>query len=220
MNNKKTDPKILSPQLLRKRKMLLVLPILVLPFITMAFWALGGGSGDTSQKIVPSSGLNLQLPNAHLRDDKLENKLSFYEEADKDSSRLGQQIKDDTLLKLQEKNTALQFIPKPPGSSNDSPIGYRDPNEERVYQKLAQLNQQLNTPPAQSNSSDVTSSVDKTSSGNKDDVERLEQLMRHLNKDSVSEDPEMNNLNGMMEKILDIQHPERVKEKQGEKNDL
>jgi hypothetical protein len=32
-----------SAKFLRKRKMMLVLPALVLPFITMAFWAMGGG---------------------------------------------------------------------------------------------------------------------------------------------------------------------------------
>lgn len=219
MNNKKTDPKIPSPQFLRRRKMLLVLPILILPFITMAFWALGGGSGDTSQKTVPSSGLNLQLPNAHLKDDKSETKLSFYEEADKDFFKMGQQMKDDPFLQSQEKDTSLHFEPKHSVSSSDSTIGYKDPNEEKVYQKLAQLNQQLNTSPVKNNSNEVTSSVDKTSSSvNNEDVERLDQLMQHMNKDSAADDPEMNNLNGIMEKILDIQHPERVKEKLQEKN--
>ena len=32
-----------SAKFLRQRKMLLVLPLMVIPFITMAFWALGGG---------------------------------------------------------------------------------------------------------------------------------------------------------------------------------
>jgi conjugative transposon TraM protein len=218
MNNKKTDPKILSPQFLRKRKMLLVFPILILPFVTMAFWALGGGSTDTSQKTISSAGLNLQLPNAHLKDDKSETKLSFYEEADKDSFKIGQQMKNDPFLQSQEKDTSLHFEPKNYGSSGDSILGYKDPNEEKVYQKLAQLNQQLNTVPAKNNSSEVTSSVDKTSSINKEEVERLDKLIQHMNKDSVSEDPEMNNLNDMMEKILDIQHPERVKERLEERN--
>src|ERR1035437_5998130 len=102
MNNKQTESKILSPQFLRRRKMLLVLPLLILPFITLAFWALGGGSADTSQKTVSSSGLNLQLPNAHLKDDKSETKLSFYEKADKNSLKLGKQMKDDPFLQFQE----------------------------------------------------------------------------------------------------------------------
>ncbi len=51
----------------RKFKMLLVLPLLMLPFLTLAFYALGGGKGATdSSKIVgPKEGLNLDLPSAH-----------------------------------------------------------------------------------------------------------------------------------------------------------
>jgi conjugative transposon TraM protein len=48
---------------------------------------------------------------------------------------------------------------------------------------------------------------------NSSDIDRLEQMMRMNSKDGGNEDPEMMKLNGMMEKILDIQHPERVKDK-------
>ena len=34
-----------SAETLRKRKFLVVLPLLICPFMTMAFWALGGGKG-------------------------------------------------------------------------------------------------------------------------------------------------------------------------------
>ncbi len=39
------------------------------------------------------------------------------------------------------------------------------------------------------------------------------EMMEMNKKADENEDPEMKQLNGMMEKILDIQHPERVKEK-------
>lgn len=44
------------------------------------------------------------------------------------------------------------------------------------------------------------------------DVDRLEALMKMMveNK-NAGEDPEMKQLNAMMENIIDIQHPERVK---------
>jgi conjugative transposon TraM protein len=48
---------------------------------------------------------------------------------------------------------------------------------------------------------------------NSADIDRLEQLMDMAKKGEGSEDPEMQQLNAVMEKILDIQHPERVKEK-------
>ena len=88
------------------------------------------------------------------------------------------------------------------------PDNYKDPNEEKVYAKLAELNQQLNNNVSTTKENPGQLEV---SSVKKEDVDRLEGLMQHINKDSGN-DPEMEQLNGMMEKILDIQHPERVKE--------
>jgi conjugative transposon TraM protein len=223
MNNKQTESKILSPQFLRKRKMLLVLPILVLPFVTMAFWALGGGSAGSSPKPPSSSGLNLQLPEAHLKDDKSENKLSFYEEADQDSMKMGREINNDPFLKLNGVKDTSFFHLKPETSNlTYDPLpeeNYKDPNEVKVYQKLAKLNEQLKTGNVKNNSGEIASNVDNTTSVNKEDVNRLGQIIQQMNKkDSVADDPELNNLNSMMEKILDIQHPERVKERLQEKS--
>ena len=73
-----------SPKFLRQRKMMLVLPVLVIPFVTMAFWALGGGQGNKNNSLAENKqGLNLQLPDANLKDDKNADKLAFYNEADK-----------------------------------------------------------------------------------------------------------------------------------------
>ena len=74
-----------SQAFLRKRKMLLVLPLLTLPFLTMAFWAFGGGKGTQNTGTEKVAGLNLNLPSSNVKDDASENKLSFYERAAKDS---------------------------------------------------------------------------------------------------------------------------------------
>ena len=73
----------------KQRKMLLVLPLLVIPFLTMAFWALGGGSIKAETSIT-AKGLNLNLPDANLKDDKVMDKLSFYDKADKDSLKMAE----------------------------------------------------------------------------------------------------------------------------------
>jgi conjugative transposon TraM protein len=190
----------------RKRKALLILPLLVIPFLTLAFWAMGGGKGE-KEKQSNSSGLNMQLPNAHLKDNKGENKLSFYDEAEKDSARFREEIKSDPLFQLHApKDTGL--LAHGNKTFDLKPDNYKDPNEEKVYAKLAELNQQLNN--------NVSTTREKpgqleASSVKKEDVDRLEGLMQHVNKDSGN-DPEMAQLNGMMEKILDIQHPERVRD--------
>jgi len=77
-----------SQAFLRKRKMMLVLPLLVIPFLTMAFWALGGGKGNESVIANEQRGLNLNLPDAKMKDDNLTDKLSFYDKAEKDSAKL------------------------------------------------------------------------------------------------------------------------------------
>jgi hypothetical protein len=61
----------------RKQKALLVLPLVVIPFLTMAFWAMGGGKGEDNSSSVKPEGLNLLLPKPELSDDKDKTKLSF-----------------------------------------------------------------------------------------------------------------------------------------------
>ena len=137
----------------------------------------------------------MQLPGAHLKDDKGENKLSFYEEAEKDSARFREKIKNDPLFQLATpEDTNLQYGNK---TFNLKPGNYKDPNEEKVYAKLAELNRQLNN---NVNPTKEDHAPLKVSSVKKEDVDRLEGLMQNLNKDSGS-DPEMEQLNGMMERL-------------------
>jgi hypothetical protein len=71
-----------SQKFLRKRKFMLVLPLLTLPFVTLAFWVMGGGKGNAQgNQHVKQAGLNLQLPEPNLEDESKEDKLSFYNKA-------------------------------------------------------------------------------------------------------------------------------------------
>ncbi|KAA9038692.1 conjugative transposon protein TraM [Ginsengibacter hankyongi] len=189
----------------RKQKALLILPLVVIPFVTLAFWVMGGGKDQAKEQIDPS-GLNMQLPGAHLKDDKGENKLGFYDEAEKDSERIRQEIKSDPLFQTAvPKDTGYSFYGHK--TFDLKPGDYKDSNEEKVYARLAELNQQLNN---NANTTTVSPEQPKVISVKKEDVDRLEGLMQHVNDDS-GRDPEIEQLNGMMDKILDIQHPERVK---------
>ena len=119
--------------------MMVVLPLLVLPFITMAFWALGGGKGtgnDADKNKV--AGLNLQLPNANLKSDKNEDKLSFYMEADADSLKRAELLRSDPFYKdsLQTKVSLMEATPLPrasarPASARPSPPRNRTPRPAR-----------------------------------------------------------------------------------------
>ncbi|WP_219729010.1 hypothetical protein, partial [Pseudomonas protegens] len=49
------------------------------------------------------------------------------------------------------------------------------------------------------------------------EVDRLENLFQSMNKSNTG-DPEMQQINSTLERILDIQHPQRVKDKIKEKS--
>jgi conjugative transposon TraM protein len=224
-----------SQAFLRKRKMMVVLPLLVLPFLTMAFWALGGGNATIIEK-KQTQGLNLQLPNANLKDDKLADKMSFYDEADKDSIKLAEQMRNDPYYRHQDsmQNVYLKELEQVTQSSaekfNQSPVlqnkglkispydQTKSPAEERVMKKLTELNSALNQPEQNISSDgmkDEYKSMKNLGFGN--DVDKLENMMQTLNK-SNGDDPEIKQLDGTLEKILDIQHPERVKDRIKEKS--
>ncbi|HTM92201.1 MAG TPA: conjugative transposon protein TraM [Flavisolibacter sp.] len=202
----------------RKRKMLLVLPLFVIPFLTMAFWALGGGTTNLSATQKQSAGLNLQLPNAQLKDDQDENKLSYYEQAEKDSLKWKEVTENDPFFS----SSLNDATAKNPLSYHPYPLQtgeYKDPNEQKVYKKLEELNQHLQNPVSYSSSyqNQNSKSSFKNTSFDSDDVNRLEEMMKRTSSPNTK-DPEVDQLNSMMDRILDIQHPERVKQRISEKS--
>ncbi|MBC8006293.1 MAG: conjugative transposon protein TraM [Verrucomicrobia bacterium] len=220
-----------SAKFLRQRKMMLVLPVLIIPFVTMGFWALGGGQGLTKNNLADNNkGLNLQLPDANLKDDKNADKLSFYNEADADSLKRDELLRNDPYYKdsiISRRNTLISdtgnLLSTAPLYSglNQSPYNKTaDANEQRIYQKINEINKQINQP---DNSTQGNSNPNQLATNNdsneqfSNEVDRLQDMMQQMN-GSPEADPEMQQLNGTLEKILDIQHPDRVKEKLKEKS--
>ncbi|PLK44996.1 conjugative transposon protein TraM [Emticicia sp. TH156] len=203
-----------SPKQLRQRKFLMILPALVLPFITLMFWALGGGKVQESNAQTPlQTGLLLNLPDAALKDDHALTKLDFYNQAQADSTKLLELMKNDPNYRRIAMNPNMDTLIR--GGLNpslNSNTRYNDPNEEKIYQKLAQLDQELNDNSVTSlpNPPEPTSlGGNKTSSIHSTDIDRLEQMMKTM-ADPGKEDEEMKQINNVLETILDIQHPERV----------
>jgi conjugative transposon TraM protein len=176
------------------------------------------------------------LPDAHFKKEKEKDKLGIYEETAKDSAKLVQQIKNDPYYKPEMENTdtiknsttALQNILEhnasayhQPGSSklqttvtNVSP----DSNEQRVVQKLEQLKMALKK--TGEHSSMVTEKNTGNSSSNSD-MTRIQKMMQVMNTKNNEPDPEVNQLSGMLDKIMLIQHPESLQDsmrKLSEKN--
>ncbi|WP_262490031.1 conjugative transposon protein TraM [Hydrotalea flava] len=208
--------------------MMLVLPFLVVPFLTMAFWALGGGQGKEQAIIVKQQGLNLNLPDAKMKDENLTDKLSFYDKADKDSAKLEEWMRTDPYYKQHEDTSILpvnelEVLTQNSASKynqrlNSSPYETSSNNpEQKLMQKLALLQKEINKQPeasANENQNATNYKQDEELSG---EVDRLENMLLTMNKTNTG-DQEMNQLNGTLEKILDIQHPQRIREKLKEKS--
>ncbi len=219
------EQKTHSQKFLRQRKFFMVMPLLVLPFMTLMFWSLGGGKMDHANAQDVKKGFNMQLPGANLKDDKPLDKLSYYEKAASDSLKLEQQIKNDPYYKMpldtdtitsHFMDTSMSGI-KYSGSgkrvNTKTGSGYTDPNEAKVYRKLAQLNEAMNNVAIPQANIDENNTPNRTTNAsvNSSDVDRLEQMMNAMNQKN-GDDPEMQQLNSMLERILDIQHPDRVQE--------
>lgn len=213
-----------SIQMLRQRKLFLVAPLLTLPFITILFWLLGGGKMETTNaQSLPEKGFNIQLPNPKFEETPSLNKMSYYDEAALDSVKLEELIKKDpNYLRQSFLGDSTELSNEIIGNKNNlkrskgalNTAVYRDPNEEKVYAKLAALQKVINQPipTSKQQRADIEYGDPGVSALQSKDVDRLEQMMQSMN-ESDAEDPELQKLSGMLENILDIQHPDRVQEK-------
>jgi len=221
MEPKKTDNIVKQ----RKKKLLLFAPFVVLPLITLMLWSFGVIRQEKSRVVAEAKvGINTKLPGARIGKDSNWNKLRFYEQSDRDSARYRSLMKTDPYYKnnlasadnqpIRDSNTfsmrqyegkALQrtYDPYPSGSSPG-----RDQNEEKVYRKLAQLNEALKA--AETKSDTLTPSGKHIFPARNDSHSGLERLAL----DSIprtSDDEQLRRMEGMLDKIIDIQHPDRIK---------
>jgi len=176
----------------KQRKFMLVLPLLVIPFLTMAFWALGGGkTPDTLNS--NHYGLDTDLPQAQFKDKDNTDKLGVYQAAQRDSSQNGISPAFLKAMGLDEKN----------GGSTDSTVS-ADDQAEKIKAKLAQLNKQLSQPQSEISRPAYDEPAPQ-------EVKQLKKIMHSMNSGNSRPDPEMLQLNKMLDKIQAIQNPSSVK---------
>lgn len=213
----------LSLKELKKRKMLLLLPLLALPFITILFWSLGGGKVDSkSEGIVDKRGFNVDLPAPDFKEDKDLDKMSYYDQAASDSIKLleerrkdpnysGQIALDEPMRYLDNEEFEEIGFRKKTGLNTTS---FKPKNEERVYQKLKMLQNALSESSLAASKEQDMEEFENYARSNSEaaDMKKLEQMMTAMNQPQPP-DPELNKLGGMLENILDIQHPSRVEER-------
>lgn len=222
-----------SQQFLRHRQMLTVAPVVLIPFIVLLFWSLDGGkaSGKANDaKLVETRGINTSLPKANLTANEPTDKMSLYALATKDSLEKRKNaplVSDTNSLQRIGQTTASQYGQTAVVNNhglNPNPVqprGYKDPNEEKVNRKLNELYQQMgqngNVSPAATNSNTSSQSSARDDETNTQ-LAQINQSMKDLSADKGADDPEMQQLNGMLDKILDVQNPQRVKDRLREKS--
>ena len=214
---------------IRKRKLLLLFPFLIIPFLTLLFWAMGGGNGKRQSDDSQSNGLNAALPSATLKDEKGMDKLSFYDLAQQDSIKLAKHHKEDPFWDVTD--TGSRGAP-PFGEVAAAPVDYEQRRgqlrttlfetlegkpEDKLLQKIAHLQKGLE----ENAVAPIKEEPKKESTNERGDfteqVDRLEGLMASMN-DGSNEDPEIAQLQTTLETLLDVQHPERVQERLKEKS--
>lgn len=176
-------------------KILLFLPVLIIPLLAFTFSRLGGGKGGAESGQQKSNmGMNTNLPDANINKDQPKDKMDFYDLADNDSSGM-------------ERSGSIQDVAGRLGFNAQS----TEPQTKEINAKLEALNKEINKPETGGYKSNLYPQGVQGSSI-KNDVDRLENLMKTM-QETKTEDPEMTQLNGLMQNILDIQHPERIQQK-------
>jgi conjugative transposon TraM protein len=197
-----------SPEFLKERKFLMIVPLLILPFLTMGFWALGGGKqGNASFDASPTKGLNTTLPQAQFKDEKAENKMGIYQDAKRDSAGSENSGVNQNFVRSMGLDAAKAKPVDSMGKSNSinpgEPQNMADANEVKIQSKLAQINRQISQPEPQQYTGGQTQGQQSGP-----DVKKLEMMMKTMN--SGGNDPEMQQLSQMLQQINDIQNPGNV----------
>ena len=106
---------------------------------------------------------------------------------------------------------AQHFQKKRTGFNSTS---FQDKNEQKVYDKLKALQKVLSQPSVPDHYGQDMREFENygSSKGVSDEIKNLEQMMSTMG-ESQEPDPELKQLGGMLENILDIQHPSRVQER-------
>lgn len=207
----------MNEQIKKKRRFLAVLPLLATPFLSLLFWSMGGGKGNTDGTPKPSSGLNTKLPGAG-PDDKQQDKLSLYDKALKDSLEMEEFRRADPYAKKQFQSYAdsmgygdsLRSLTVGssiyyPGNNRYENLGSREA-EDRLSERLHDLENQLAM--AEYRRTDYQNSREAMA-----EVNQLQASLEAGTLAGSAPDPELEQIDGILEKVMDIQHPGRAREK-------
>jgi conjugative transposon TraM protein len=199
-----------SEKFLRERKFMTMLPLIILPFLVLIFIALKGGTAaGNTVGVKDKGGINTNLPGPNLNKRKDKDKMGVYEDASKDSLKLHEQMNNDPYYSL-DKRIPPAFSRLQTISGNRS----ADSNEAQVLKKLEQLKKVLNGKSAVRSSTLLSSAGSNGISINNssNNSHKLQHMMDMISTQNAEPDPQVNQLNTMLDKVMLIQHPEKMQD--------
>ena len=176
-------------QKIETRRMLLFLPLLIIPLLAIAFYALGGGKKTVATGQPKQAGINTSLPDARFSRDTLTDKMSVYDQLRKSG-------RDTSASEIEAVADRLGFNGLP-----------EDPQAKAIEERLAALNKEMARPDEPQAASKKALPADPAM---EKDVAKLEMLMKSMQSGS-GEDEEMKQLSAMLQSIQEIQNPDLAK---------
>lgn len=210
---------------LRRRKMMLVMPLIIMPMLALAFFALGGGKGTGGHTGSSSGkGLNMSLPEVRVNPkEKVLNKLGFYKRADQDSVKLMERRKQDPYYHQAPADTGWRLGGAGRSGGGLTGLGpggsAADVQAEELTKKLDQLKavlrgQEQGGVLGQRPGSPYAG-LPERDNPNVPGALPGDAVPRSIGQDypgarpgGVQGDPDLDRLNTMLDKVLKIQHPE------------
>jgi hypothetical protein len=206
----------------RNRKKLMAFLVFIIVFGALIFFGYNNFVKPAPVAIKDSTGLNNKLPAATAP--KELNKLEIYMQAEKDSLARKQEQDNDPNTKRFQTNVAREGIATTTGTkpksfslknytskrSSLSPIKSETKNaeEDEIERKMRELNKIINQTNDQQKINEIKNPIQTGTSLTTPPVEPVPQQ-----RESRGVDPELEKLDGMLDKLRDIQHPERVIDK-------
>ncbi|RPD43085.1 conjugative transposon protein TraM [Chitinophaga barathri] len=200
------------------KKAKIFLPLLFFPFCAIFFSMMGGGKDKEGHAESKPSSLNAVLPSPEVEGNMLD-KMSLYKRAEEDSAKAGR----ENVAGIFDTNSNANGQ-QPPAGAVDAPFSpaletypssrpRRDPDHQvaQLQERLAGIQHLIDQAEMEKTGRKVDLPGSDPVQGNDSQFQGLQQQMSQIQQQAAGGmDAEMQQMKGMMETILDIQHPSRV----------